>query len=317
MSGKIVISELIWPVGLQVLQDYGPTVYDPGLFNRPEAFAAALRESSALVVRNQTKVGADLLESAPKLRVIGRLGAGLENIDLQAASARRIAVVYSPAGNTISVTEMALAAILALAKKLIPGDRSVREGRWDRSGMSGLEVWAKTLGLLGLGRIGTQVALRARAFGLKVLAYHPRLAPDHPKVIETGAELVDREAVFRSSDFLSVHLPLTEATRGFVGRVELSLMKPSAYLINTSRGELIDEWALYDALVGGRLAGAALDVRAAEPPGGLPPLETLDNVISTPHVAGLTLEAQARVSESVALDVVRVLRGEEPVSPAC
>ena len=351
MSEKIVVSELIWPVGLEVLKGYGRTVYDPGLSARPEVLAAEIRESCALVVRNQTKVGPDLLDSAPQLRVIGRLGAGLENIDLRAARARNVQVVYSPAGNTISVAEMTFAMILALAKKLIPADRGVRGGHWDRSGMSGVELWGKNLGILGLGRTGLQVSLRARAFGMKVLAYHPRLAPDHPRVIEAGAELVDRETLFRRSDFLSVHLPLTEATQGFAGRAELSLMKPSACLINTSRGEVVDEAALYDALVRGRLAGAALDVRAAEPPisaaadrcakggsseggqdggggamdesamgegaeGGLPPLERLDNVISTPHVAGLTLEAQARVSESVALDVVRALRGEAPEFPA-
>jgi phosphoglycerate dehydrogenase-like enzyme len=207
--------------------------------------------------------------------------------------------------------------MIALARRLPAADRSTKGGAWDRAAFgSGAELYGKTLGLIGLGDIGARVTKRALAFGMRVIAHDPLITPMHFAAAELGVALMPLEDVLRTSDFVSLHLPLLPTTANLINAERLALMKPTAILINTSRGGIIDEAALADALRTGRLGGAALDVRAQEPPMGDDPLATLDNVLLTPHIAGLTVESQARVCTTVADDVLRVLRGERPLFSA-
>lgn len=307
----IVISEDIPGPPIDALAAQYETLRDAELWrDRPRLFAA-LSGARALLVRNMTTVDAELLNAAPRLEVIGRIGVGMDNIDLPTAAAREITIVYPPEENAIAVAEHVFALLLGLARHVPAGDRMVREGGWNRRALIGIELYGKTLGLLGFGRIGMRVAIRGRAFGMQVVAYDPFLSAHSPAVTESGAELLSLEEVLERADVVSCHLPLTPATRGALGREGLARMKRGALLVNTSRGPVINEAALYDALSSGHLGGAALDVREEEPPGESP-LHTLPNALFAPHIAGWTHEAQARVVGTVAADVGRVLRGERP-----
>jgi D-3-phosphoglycerate dehydrogenase/(S)-sulfolactate dehydrogenase len=286
----------------------------PGLWREPAALRQRVRGVRALMVRNQTVVDAGLLAAAERLEVIGRIGVGMDNIDLASARARGIVVCYAAEENAVSVAEHVFALLLALARKIPAADRSVREGRWERAAHTGFELYGKTLAVLGLGRIGFRVALRARAFGMKMAAYDPFLSSSSPAVTETGAELLSLEDALATADVVSLHLPLTDQTRGLIDQERLRGMKRGAVLINTARGALVDETALAEALADGHLGGAALDVRAHEPPGDSP-LHRAENVILTPHIASWTHEATARVLATVAGDVDRVLRGEPARQP--
>ena len=281
----------------------------PGLWREPAALRERVRGVRALMVRNQTAVTAELLAAAKRLDVIGRIGVGMDNIDVAAASARGIVLCYAAEENAVSVAEHVFALLLALARKVPSADRSVREGHWERTAHTGFELHGKTLAVLGLGRVGFRVALRARAFGMRVVVYDPFVSASSPAVTESGAELVSLDAALAEADVVSAHLPLTEGTRGFLSRARLGSMRRGAVLINTARGALLDEEALAELLANGHLGGAALDVRQAEPPGESP-LHGLENVILTPHIASWTHEATTRVLATVAGDVDRVLRGE-------
>jgi len=312
----IVITEWM-PTGIERLHTAGEVIYEPALWRARERLFALLNDCQALIVRNQTRVDAELLTHAPALKVVGRLGVGLDNLDLPALRARDIVVVTGGQANSIAVAEYAIGAMIALARRLPAADRSTKGGAWDRAAFgSGAELYGKTLGLIGLGDIGARVAKRALAFGMRVIAHDPLITPMHFAAAELGVALMPLEDVLRTSDFVSLHLPLLPTTANLINAERLALMKPTAILINTSRGGIIDEAALADALRTGRLGGAALDVRAQEPPMGDDPLATLDNVLLTPHIAGLTAESQARVCTTVADDVLRVLRGEQPLFSA-
>ncbi len=281
----------------------------PGLWRDPAALRERVGSVRALMVRNQTTVDAALLAAAVRLEVIGRIGVGMDNIDVPAASARGIVLCYAAEENAVSVAEHVFALLLALARKIPAADASVRWGEWERARHTGFELHGKTLAVLGLGRIGFRVALRARAFGMPVVAYDPLLSPSSPAVTESGAALLPLDEALAAAEVVSLHLPLTDATRGLLSAERFQVMKRGAVLINTARGALVDEAALAAALAAGHLGGAALDVREHEPPGDSP-LHGLDNVILTPHIASWTHEATARVLSTVAGDVDRVLRGE-------
>jgi D-3-phosphoglycerate dehydrogenase len=293
---KIVVAEKISERGLALLREPGWQLAQPGAGE----LAAELADADALVVRSATPVAAKLLEHAPKLRVIGRAGVGVDNIDLEAATRRGILVMNTPGGNATSVAEHTLALLLALARAVPQLNASIHAGRWEKSGGAGTELRGKTLGLVGLGRVGTEVARRARAFEMRVLAYDPHIAPEVAR--EAGVELLPFDALLAQADFISLHAALSAATRQIVNRETLARMKPGARLVNTARGELVDEAALAEALRSGKLAGAALDVFATEPPSGSPLLE-LANVIATPHIAGSTREAQEEVGTLIAQQV--------------
>ena len=256
------------------------------------ALVAALQGVHGLLVRGATKVTAEALAGAPDLRVVVRAGTGLDNVDVAAAAARGVAVHNTPNANSVSVAELVFAMLLALERHLVPAALDLRRGVWEKSRYQGRELAGRTLAILGLGRIGREVAARARAFDMRVVAYDPLFGPGAPP--PDGVQAVEREALFAAADVLSVHVPLTPETRGAVGARELARMRPDALLVNASRGGVVDETALVEALRAGRLRGAAVDVFAAEPPPADHPLLSLPNVLPLPHLGASTAEAQRR-----------------------
>lgn len=310
MPAKILISESITGSPVDALAAEFRVVADPDLWKTPEKLKAQLAETEAWIVRNQTRVTAEMIAAAPGLRVIGRAGVGLDNVEVAAASAAGVVVAWTPDQNSISVAELALAMMLALARKLPSADRHVREGGWQRNRFVGVELFGKTLGVVGMGRIGFLTAMRARAVGMSVIAFDKYVSPDSAQVTEARAELVGLDELLARSDFVSCHAPLTKETRHLFNYERFATMKASAYFLNLARGEVVDEAGLARALSEGRIAGAALDVREQEPPGPSP-LSAMENVILTPHIAAFTLEGQARVTAAVCGDIASVLRGGE------
>jgi D-3-phosphoglycerate dehydrogenase len=260
----------------------------------------------ALIVRSQVRADAELIAAAPRLAVIGRAGIGVDNVDLEAATRAGIVVVNAPTGNTIAAAEHTLALLYALARRIAPADASVRRGEWERTRFTGVELRGKSLGIVGLGKIGQAIAVRARAMEMTVLASDPYVTAE--QAANVGAELVPFETVLARSDVLSVHVPLTRATRGLIGPHALARMKPAALLLNVARGGVVDEAAVADALREGRLAGAAIDVFEHEPPTGSPLLDA-PNTVLTPHLGASTAEAQVAVAEEVADQVLDALDG--------
>lgn len=306
---KIVIAEDIAGEGIERLKGKYQVYTDPDLWKKIPELKKILIDAEGFIVRNMTKVNAELLRAAKILKVIGRAGAGYDNIDIPAASQQGIVVCYSPEENAVSVAEHVFGLLLALARKIPAADRSVKNGGWERKKYHGHELMGKTLGILGLGKIGFRVALRAKAFGMRLLAHDAYLSTTSLQVTESGAMLVSLDELLAQADFLTIHLPLTKETKGLLNRQAFQKMKPTSFLINTSRGEVLVEEDLYQALREGKIAGAALDVRGEEPPAKESPLHGLENVILTPHTAGLTYEAQEKVVAAVAEDVDRVLSG--------
>ncbi len=306
---KILISEDVTGAGIDRLKRKYQVHYDPDLWKKVPELEGMIPGYDALIVRNQTKVNASLLAQAMVLRIIGRAGAGYDNIDVPAATQEGVVVAFSPEENAVSVAEHVFALLLSLARKIPGADKSTKGGGWERKKYHGFELLGKTLGILGLGKIGFRVALRAKAFGMRILAYDAYLSSTSLHATESGAVLTPFDQVLSEADFLTVHLPLTPETRGMLNRDALRKMKKTAFLINTSRGEVLAEADLAEALKQGEISGAALDVREKEPPGENP-LHALDNVILTPHTAGLTYEAQEKVVDAVAEDVDRVLTGQ-------
>ncbi|MFH1081701.1 MAG: hydroxyacid dehydrogenase [Pseudomonadota bacterium] len=308
MKKRILITENIIGSGIDGLKEKYDCRWDKDLWQKPEEILGMADQFEAIIVRNQTKVSADLLKAATRCQVIGRAGVGVDNVDVKAASELGIVVAFTPEENAISVAEEVLGMMLCLAKRFVGADASVKAGKWDRMAFWGVELFGKTLGVIGLGKIGARVAMRARAFGMRIIAYDPYLTRHHIHVTENQAELVDLETLLRTSDFITIHLPLTAETKHLINQDSLSRMKSTAYLINTSRGPIISEADLYEALKRKVIAGAALDVRETEPPGASP-LNSLENLLLTPHVAAFTVEAQDKVQESLSEDVDRVLTG--------
>ena len=275
----------------------------------PQQLLSIVGGYDAIIVRSRTKVTADVIGNAAKLRVIARAGVGVDNIDVAAATRRKVPVVYAPAASTISVAELAIGHLLSLARRIPQAHVSVRAGKWEKKAFEGVELYGKTLGLVGSGRIGAEVAKRAKAFGMRVIAFDPYLPPKAAE--ERGIELVSLEALLLESDFVSIHAALTDETRHMIGAKQLALLRKSAFLVNCARGEILDEAALAAALKAGEIAGAALDVYEREPPTGSP-IFAAENTSLTPHIGAATREAQARVGETVAEDVLRVLAGQKP-----
>lgn len=308
----IVIAEMMDPSGIERLSGYEEVHYDPDLFRKPDALSQWLARAQALIVRNQTPVTAELLAAAPVLQVVGRLGVGLDNLDCLAAKRQGVRIVTAQGANAVAVAEYVFACLLNAIRPLEAVGARVKAGEWDRT-RGGGELFGKTLGLVGLGDIATRVAFRARSFGMNVVAYDPWQVSAHLAAMELGVRLLEFPEVLRMADFLSVHVPLTEETHHLLDADALTHVKPGGYLINTSRGGVIDERALATAVTQGRLRGAALDVRAHEPPPADDPLRDLETVRTTPHIAGLTTEAGHRTALMVADDVLRVLAGQPPL----
>jgi D-3-phosphoglycerate dehydrogenase len=309
MRRKILVTENIVGPGMEGLRAKYGMDWDKDLWRKPNELLRMVDNYDAVIVRNQTKVTANLLNVATRCMVVGRAGVGVDNIDVKAASDLGIVVAYTPEENAISVAEQVMGLMLCLARRFPAADASVKRGKWNRMEFMGMELFGKTLGIIGLGRIGARVALRALAFGMRIIGYDPYLTKNHFSVTETHAEFVDMDALLTESDFITIHVPSTPETKHMINEDTLTRMKPTAYLINTSRGSTVNEEALCEALSRGKLAGAALDVREEEPPRESP-LHELDNILLTPHVAAFTKEAQDRVVESLAEDVDRVLSGK-------
>ena len=279
----------------------------------PAELADALAETDAVLVRSATKITKESLARATRLKVIGRAGVGVDTIDVDAATEKGIAVLTAPAGNTIAAAELTLALLLAFVRRVPAADRSMRAGEWERSKFTGSELYGKTLGLVGAGRIGGEVARRAKAFGMTIIAFDPHLSAERAEDLEIG--LVSLEEVLRGSDVVSLHAPMTEQTAGLIGAAQLAMMKPQAVLVNVARGGLVDEDALVAALKEKRIAGAAVDVYGAEPLPADHPLRKLDSVVLTPHLGASTAEAQRNVANEIA-EAVRAALIEGDLSRA-
>jgi D-3-phosphoglycerate dehydrogenase len=304
---KILVSDGLAEAGLALLQNAGEVVSNPKI--TPAELLEAIPNYHALVVRSRTKVTEQVIKAGRQLKVIGRAGVGVDNIDVKAALASSITVVYSPLAATNAVAEHTLALMLALARQVPAADASMKMQKWEKAAFKGSELSGKTLGLLGLGRIGSQVAQLAAAFGMVVLAYDPLLEPQD--ISERGAEPVSFEEALARSDYLSLHLPHTSMTHKLIGQEQLERMKPGARLICAARGGVLDEGALRQALDSGHLAGAALDVFTEEPPPAGSIAEH-PKVIATPHIGAQTVEAQSKAGLAIAEEVIAVLSGREP-----
>ena len=306
--GGIVVAEFMEEAAVAALRAAHPTLYDPALAEQPGRLAEALREARALVVRDRTAVDAALLSGARRLRVVGRLGAGVDNIDLEACRVRAVEVISATGANADSVAEYVILAVGQLLRGAFGATAEVAAGAWPRARLAaGREMGGKTLGVVGFGDIGRRVAKLARAFGMRVVAHDPVLPNDHSGWTETHTERVALDGLLARADAVTLHVPLTPATRGLVSAARLAQMRPGAVLVNTSRGGVVEEAALAAALREGRLGGAALDVFEEEPLPGGTPLAGCPNLILTPHIAGLTAESNVRVSTVVAERVLVAL----------
>lgn len=308
-SVRVVVAEPFAESGLSVLREAGIEIVSV-VGKSHEALQLALEDADGLIVRSETRVDRALLGFAPKLAVVARAGVGVDAIDVPAATEAGIVVLNTPGANTLAATEQTFALMLALARFTADAVASIRAGRWERKPFIGLELAHKTLGIVGLGRIGGAVATRATAFGMKLLAYDPFIS--QARAASLGAQLVPLEELLARADILSLHVPLSNQTVGMIGSAQLALMKPEALLINCARGGVVDETALLAALDAGTIAGAAIDVVAKEPP---PPdgtgakLHRHPKVIATPHLGGSTHEALERIAIELANDVASVLLG--------
>lgn len=297
---KVLICDPISPKGIALLEqqpELKVTVLEKRLAE--EELLPLIKDTVAMVVRSETKVTRKLIEAAPKLRVVGRAGVGVDNVDVPAATLRGIVVMNAPGGNTISTAELTFSMLTALARKIPQAHMSMKAGEWNRKAFSGVELYNKTLGILGMGRIGGEVARRAIAFGMRVLAYDPYLALSRARALQV--ELVENlEGVYSAADFITVHMPMSDETRGMINAAAFAQMKKGVKVINCARGGIINEKDLYDAIKSGQVAGAALDVYEVEPPPIGFPLRELPEVIMTPHLGASTEEAQENVGIEVA-----------------
>jgi D-3-phosphoglycerate dehydrogenase len=301
---RILIADPVAPEGIEMLRAAGDVDVNTGL--AADALIGIIGNYDALVVRSETKVTRPVIEAAPRMQVIGRAGVGVDNIDLDAATERGVIVVNAPQGNTIAAAEHTLALLMALARHVPQSDASMRSGKWDRKNYLGTEIRGKTLGIVGLGKIGSEVARRAVAMEMRVLAHDPFVPVERARAL--GVESVDFEQLIMLSDFITVHPPLTATTQGMIGEAELARMKDGVRLINVARGGIIDEAALAAAVASGKVAGAAIDVFTAEPPKDNPLIGD-PRIIVTPHLGASTAEAQERVAVDVAEQIVEVLAG--------
>jgi D-3-phosphoglycerate dehydrogenase len=305
LTPVVLIAEPLAPAAIDVLA-YDFDVRHVDGTDRA-ALLAALAGADAVIVRSATRIDAEAVAAAPRLKVIARAGVGLDNVEVPAATARGVMVVNAPTSNIVSAAEQAITLLLAVARHTAAASASLRRGEWKRSRFTGVEIQGKTVGVVGLGRIGVLFAQRMAAFGTRLIAYDPYVQP--ARAAQLGVRLVGLEELLRESDFISIHLPRTPETQGLIGERELRLVKPTVRIVNAARGGLVDEQALADAITEGRVAGAGLDVYAKEPCTSSP-LFDLDNVVAVPHLGASTVEAQDKAGLAVARSVKLALQGE-------
>lgn len=305
----IVISEDVWSDGFADLAKTHTTVHEPDLWSRRDDLKKLLADAEALVVRNRTQVNEQLFAAAPKLKVVGRAGVGLDNIDLEAANRHGVVVSAALGINAVAVGELTLGLALALLRKVTELDSSTRKGEWNRK--AGVEISGKTWGMLGFGATARALAKLLKGFDVTILAYDPFAKVDPEFAKETKTSLVTLDDVISRSDVISLHMPATPETTKVINSERLSKMRSHAVIVNVGRGELIDEVALEEALSSQAIAGAALDVREIEPPKDSR-FRDLSNVILTPHIAGITQESQAKINEVLVNEVRSALTGGSP-----
>lgn len=302
---KILVADPVAKEGIEVLQSQAEVDVKLGL--KPDELKKIIGDYEALVVRSETKATADIIQAGTKLQVIARAGVGLDNIDVEAATRQGVVVVNAPTGNTIAAAEHTVAMMLALARHIPQANAKLKSGAWKRSDYMGTELRGKTLGIIGLGNVGSEVARRAQAFNMRLVGYDPFVSSDYARNL--AVELVTLEQLIKTSDFITLHLPLTAQTKMLLGAKELSKMKPSARIINCARGGLVDEEALVKAVEAGKVAGAAVDVFIKEPVTDSVLFQS-DKIIVTPHLGASTTEAQTSVALEVAEQVLAVLKGQ-------
>ena len=301
---RILVADPIAEEGIQVLRSYAQVDVKTKL--ELEQLKAIIGDYDALIVRSQTKVTAEIIESGEKLKVIGRAGVGIDNIDVDAATRNGIVVVNAPTGNIIAAAEHTIALMLALARNVPQADGQLKSGKWRREEFVGTEIRNKTLGIIGLGNVGSEVAKRVQSFEMRVIAHDPFVSKDYARNLKV--DLVSLDQLLKEADFITLHVPLTAATKKLIGSKELAKLKPTARIINCARGGLIDEEAIVKAIKAGKLAGAAFDVFDHEPVTDSP-LFKEDKIIVTPHLGASTIEAQTSVAKDIAEEVMVVLQG--------
>lgn len=308
---KILVTELMWEDGIKELKNMGYEVdYDMELSRKREELIELLPNYDAVIVRNETKVDTEFLEAAKKTQIIGRLGVGLDNIDLKGASDRNIPVVSARNANATSVAEYVMAAMLDASRPITQANEDVRAGNWNRKFFTGIELNNRVIGLIGMGEIAHRVAKRAKAFGMEVVGYDPFVAPFDHVVQETGVRQLETvEELFKVADFVSIHVPLLDSTKHLLNRDAFALMKKEAFVINSARGGIVHETDIVEAIKNKEIAGAYLDVIENEPIEKDSPLLGSEGVVLSPHIAGLTIEAQSRTAMLIAEEVDRVLKG--------
>ncbi|RJP38766.1 MAG: phosphoglycerate dehydrogenase [Desulfobacteraceae bacterium] len=303
---KVLISDNLGQEGVRIFQEEEGIEVDVKTGLSPDELKAIIGDYDALVIRSATKVTADLLSAAKKLKVVGRAGIGLDNVDIPAATKKGVVVMNTPGGNVVTTAEHAISMMMALTRNIPQATASMKQGLWEKKKFQGWEIMNKTLGVIGFGKIGSVVADRARGLKMRVVVYDPIVQPD---IIEkSGFEWVSLEELYKQADYITIHVPKGKTTLGMVNAEAFEMMKKGVMIINCARGGIIDEDALYTALTSGKVAGAALDVFSAEPPPADLPLLKLDNVIFTPHLGASTEEAQTNVAVAVANQIIEYLK---------
>ncbi len=305
---KVLVADAINEKGIENLKEVAEVVVDTSI--TPEELVNTINEYDGIVVRSRTKVTREVIEKADNLKIIARAGVGVDNIDLDAATEKGIMVLNSPESTSITVAEHSMGLLLSLARKISIADASVKDAKWEKKKFMGVELRNKTLGVIGMGRIGSQVVKRCRAFEMDALVYDPYLPEE--VAIQMGVELVDLETLLKRADFITIHVPLTPETKHLISTEEFEIMKEGAFITNCARGGIIDEEALYDALLNNKIGGAALDVYEDEPPAEDCKLFELDNIVLTPHIAASTKEAQKDAAIIVADEIIELFKGGTP-----
>ncbi len=304
---KVLVADKIAPSGVEFLRKQENIEVVEAYGSSPEKILELVKDVDAIIVRSETKITREVMEAAPSLKAVGRAGVGVDNIDVDAATNRGVIVMNTPGGNTVATAELTFTHLLCGARPVAQAAESMRAGKWDRKAFSGTELFRKTLGICGLGRIGSEVARRAQAFGMRVLAYDPYLAASRAKAMDV--EAVELETIFRESDYITVHMPKTERTANMIDREAFEKMKDGVHIVNCARGGLINESDLLEALKSGKVASVGLDVYEAEPLAADSEFRKLPNAVLTPHLGASTKEAQENVGVEVAEAILEALAG--------
>ncbi len=300
---RVLVADSISSKGIELLAAGEQLLVDVKTGLKEKELISIAADYSALVVRSQTKVTANVIDAAKRLKAVGRAGVGVDNVDVEAATRRGVIVMNTPSGNTVSTAEHAFSLLVSIARNIPQAHLSVKEGKWDRKSFEGVELQGKTIGIFGMGRIGTEIARRAIAFGMRPVAYDPYLSPSRARSLQVEL-FEDLDEVLARADFLTMHMPLTPETKHLINAERIAKMKQGVRIVNCARGGLIDEQALYEGLKSGQVAAAALDVYETEPPPADYPLRTLSNIVFTPHLGASTAEAQ----ESVGIEIAEAIR---------